>query len=220
MENNKRIKNEDLLGLFDIQSVGPEGNLQLADPVLVNYYKGQKERKLFITQDIDDSIINFTQSLILWNAEDEYNNIPIENRKPVIIYLLSYGGQLDQIMTLIDIIKISKMTIKIINLGVAASAGCLLLMSGTKGYRYTLRNSWGLIHQGQGGAGGTAEAVIAQTQNYKRILETVKNHILENTNIDLKTYNKYKTKEWYVYPNDMLKYGIVDKIVDDISEII
>ena len=32
--------------------------------------------------------------------------------------------------------------------------------------------------------------------------------------------NKYKNKEWFLYSEDQLKYGIVDKIIDDIDEIL
>lgn len=213
-------KNDSIMDLFMVDELGPEANMQLANPDLYNYWKFYQDRKLFITQDIDDSVMQFTEAILNWNSDDEKNKIPVEERKPITIYILSYGGQLDQIMALIDVIKVSKTIVRTVNLGVAASAGCLLLMSGTKGYRYTMKNSWGLIHQGQGGAGGTAEQVFAQTQNYKRIVESMKNLILENTNIDIKTYNKYKTKEFYVYPEDMIKYGVVDHICDNISDII
>ena len=222
MKNNKsNVKPTNLdLDVFSIEELPPEGNLQLPTPELVTKYKFLKDRRLFITQDIDDSIMEFTKNLIMWNMEDEQNNIPIEDRKPVYIYILSYGGQLDQIMTLIDVINLSKMKIKTINLGVCASAGCLLLMSGTKGERYAVKNSWGLVHQGSGGASGTASMVEAQTQNYKKILEMVKKLILEKTNITPTQYSKKKLQEWYVYGEDMIKLGIVDHIVDDITQII
>ena len=46
-----------------------------------------------------------------------------------------------------------------------------------------------------------------------------RNYILERTNIDTKTWNKYKNKEWYLYAEDQTKYHICDKIVEDINEI-
>ena len=219
IKSNVKPTNLDL-DVFSLEELPPEGNLQLPTPELVTKYKFLKDRRLFITQDIDDSIMEFTKNLIMWNMEDEQNNIPIEERKPVYIYILSYGGQLDQIMTLIDVINISKMKIKTINLGVCASAGCLLLMSGTKGERYAVKNSWGLVHQGSGSSCGTAVQVEAQTQNYKKILEMVKKLILEKTNITPTQYSKKKLQEWYVYGEDMIKLGIVDHIVDDITQII
>ena len=62
--------------------------------------------------------------------------------------------------------------------------------------------------------------VEAQTQNYKKILEMVKKLILEKTNITPTQYSKKKLQEWYVYGEDMIKLGIVDHIVDDITQII
>ena len=105
IKSNVKPTNLDL-DVFSIEELPPEGNLQLPTPELVTKYKFLKDRRLFITQDIDDSIMEFTKNLIMWNMEDEQNNIPIEERKPVYIYILSYGGQLDQIMTLIDVINI------------------------------------------------------------------------------------------------------------------
>ena len=62
--------------------------------------------------------------------------------------------------------------------------------------------------------------VKAQTQNYKKILEMVKKLVLEKTTITPAQYSKKKLQEWYVYGEDMIKLGIVDHIVDDITQII
>ena len=48
----------------------------------------------------------------------------------------------------------------------------------------------------------------------------MRKYIIERTNIDTKTLNKYKNKEWYLYAEDQIKYHIVDKTIDDIDEII
>lgn len=216
----KKYKNDGLMELLLPENIGPEANLQLASPDLYTFWKFSQDRKLFITQDIDDSIMLYTQMILMWEAEDEKANIPVEERKPITIYILSYGGQIDQIMALIDTIKLCKTIVKTVNLGVCASAGCLLLMSGTKGYRYTMKHSWGLVHQGQGGSQGTAEQVVAQTKNYQKILEQMKEHILECTNITAQRYSRSKNREWYVYPSDMIELGIVDHICDNISDIV
>ena len=48
----------------------------------------------------------------------------------------------------------------------------------------------------------------------------VKKLILEKTTITPTQYSKKKLQEWYVYGEDMIKLGIVDHIVDDITQII
>ena len=103
-------------------------------------------------------------------------------------------------------------------MGVAMSAGLLILLAGHK--RFCLKKSTALAHSGSGGAQGTYEQTEAQMKDYKRFVDTMRNYIVDRTHIDTKTLNKYKTKEWYLYSEDQLNYGIVDKIVDDIDEIL
>ena len=57
-------------------------------------------------------------------------------------------------------------------------------------------------------------------KDYQRFVKTMRDYIIERTDIDTKTLNKYKNKEWFLYSEDQLKYGIVDKIIDDIDEIL
>ena len=51
-------------------------------------------------------------------------------------------------------------------------------------------------------------------------MKTMRDYIIERTEIDSKTLNKYKSKEWYLYAEDQLKYHVVDKVIDDIDEIL
>ena len=103
-------------------------------------------------------------------------------------------------------------------MGVAMSAGLLILLAGHK--RFCLKNSTALAHSGAGGACGTFEQTEAQMKDYKRFIDTMRNYIIERTSIDTKTFNKYKSKEWYLYAEEQLKYHIVDKLIDDIDEIL
>ncbi len=219
-KNVKNIPTNDIADLFEIGVLPPEANLQLPDPQLVAYYKdsNDKRRMLYITRDIDDSLMDEIRCIIRWNIEDEENNIPVEERVPIKLLLLSYGGQIDMCQSMLDIIQLSRTKVICINLGVCASAASLILMAGHE--RYTLKNSWALIHQGQGSTGGTYAMVEAQSANYKRLIENMKNFILSHTKIDLKLYNKQKAKEWYLYDDTMVQLGVVDHVVDDISQII
>jgi ATP-dependent Clp protease protease subunit len=150
------------------------------------------------------------------NKEDK--DIPIEERRPIKLLLYSYGGDGQACFSLLDVIGLSKTPIHTINMGVAMSAGLLILLAGHK--RFCLKNSTALAHSGSGGASGTFEQTEAQMKDYKRFVDTMRNYIIERTNIDTKTLNKYKTKEWYLYAEDQVKYGIVNKIIDDIDEIL
>lgn len=190
-------------------------NLQLPSPELLTYYRDLEDRIIWIDYEVEESILEVSKLIMHFNKLDK--DIPTEERKPIKLLVYSYGGDGQACFSLIDIIAISKTPIYTYNMGVAMSAGLLILIAGHK--RFCLKNSTALAHSGSGGACGTFEQTEAQMKDYQRFVQTMRDYILERTNIDVKTFNKYKNKEWYLYAEDQIKYHIVDKIIDDISEI-
>jgi ATP-dependent Clp protease protease subunit len=212
---NKIKKQNNLAGLMIPIPVEVE-NLQLPDPQLLNYYKGLEERIIWIDQEItDDFILGLIKQIILWNKEDEGK--AKEERKPIKVLIFSFGGDLYSTFALLDVIAASETPVHTYNMGVAMSAGLLLLLAGEK--RYALKKSQVLIHSGSGGAGGTYEQVEAQTQAYKEMIGLMREYIIERTNIDTKLYKKYMSKEWYLYSDKQKELGIVDEIIISLHQI-
>jgi ATP-dependent protease ClpP protease subunit len=52
---------------------------------------------------------------------------------------------------------------------------------------------------------------------YGKILEKMKNYILENTEISKNTYTRMKDKEWTITSDEFVKFGIADEILTDID---
>ena len=209
----------DLLEMFDIE-LPSEATLQLADIQLVNFYKSYKDRVVWLDKDISENLFDEIKMILLWNREDENAGIPIENRKPIKLMIHSYGGNLDSAFAMIDCMALSKTPIHTYNLNACMSAGCLIFLNGHKGYRYCMPLSTALIHEGSGGSRGTYEQVQAQNENYKKLMDMMKNNILQHTTIDTKTLNKWKNKEIYLYAEDQVKYGLADYIVTDMSQVL
>ena len=191
-------------------------NLQLPSPELLTYYRNLDDRVIWIDYGVDETILEVSKLIMYFNKLDK--DIPVEERKPIKLLLYSYGGDGQACFSLLDVIALSKTPVYTYNMGVAMSAGLLILLAGHK--RYCLKNSTALAHSGSGGASGTFEQTEAQMKDYKRFVDTMRNYIIERTNIDTKTLNRYKNKEWYLYSEDQVKYRIVDKIVEDITEIL
>ena len=191
-------------------------NLQLPNPELLTYYRDLEDRTIWIDYGVDESILEVSKLIMYFNKLDK--GIPAEERKPIKLLLYSYGGDGQACFSLLDVITLSKTPVYTVNMGVAMSAGLLILLGGHK--RFCLKNSTALAHSGSGGASGTFEQTEAQMKDYKRFVETMRNYILERTNIDTRTLNKYKSKEWYLYADEQVKYHVVDKIIDDIDEIL
>jgi ATP-dependent Clp protease protease subunit len=191
-------------------------NVQLPSPELLTFYRNLEDRVIWIDYSVDETVLEVSKLIMHFNKEDK--DVPVEERKPIKLLLYSYGGDGQACFSLLDVIALSKTPVYTINMGVAMSAGLLILLAGHK--RFCLKTSTALAHSGSGGTSGSFEQTEAQMKDYKRFVDTMRNYILERTKIDTKTFNKYKTKEWYLYAEDQCKYGIVDKIVEEIDEIL
>lgn len=199
---------------IDLNNMEDLYSAKLPSPVLLNFFKDLENRILWVDFDITDGLIEFEKYIIKWNKDDF--GIPKEERKPIKILIYSYGGDVDSIMSFIDVIQISKTPIHTFNMGQALSAGALLFIAGHK--RFAMPNSQVLIHAGgvNGVSGGT-NSVIEMVDNIKEIQKAIEVFIIENTNIDKKTYTKFSKKEWYINVADGVKYGIIDEIISDID---
>lgn len=188
-------------------------NLQLPDPTLLGYYNNEKNRVLWIEGEIADDLFEMSKLILKYNQEDK--GIPVEKRKPIKIFINSPGGDLDSTLAFIGLMNISKTPIWTIDACWAYSAAGLILMAGHK--RYALPNTECLIHSGSGQLGGSYEQTTEQMKNYKYLVDKMREFILSKTKIDQKTFKKFSTKDWYIYTDEMLSFGIVDEIINDLD---
>lgn len=215
------IKNEALEINGIILDSEEEGNLQLPSYSLFLKYKNLENRIIWIDKDIDDTLMQEFKQIYQWNLEDAKNKVPIQERKPIYIFVMSYGGNLDSSLALCNLMLMSKTPIYTIAVSVAMSAGCLIFLCGNKGKRYITPMTTLLLHEGSSSGGqGTYSQQEAYQQNYKKLQEYLKQIILQNSNIDAKTWTKMSKKEWFIYPEDAIKYGLADKIIQNIEDII
>lgn len=188
-------------------------NLQLPDPTLLSYYQDEADRSFWINDEITDNLLEFAKLIMKYNKEDVGK--PIEDRKPIKIFISSPGGDLDATLSFIGLIGLSKTPIWTINMGWAYSAAGLILMAGHK--RFIMPNCSVLIHSGSGQLGGSFEQTTEQMKNYKALVDKMREFILSKTKIDTKLFKKNSTKDWYINAEEALSLGIVDEIVEDLD---
>lgn len=190
----------------------------LPDPELLLYYNDVNNRVLWLDCEIDRSTVGeIVRYIRAFNRDDEQAGIPVEERKPIKIMIMSYGGELDACFNCIDIIQMSKTPVYTYNLGVAFSAGFYILLAGHK--RFGTKRSSSLIHQGSGSFSGTASEVDAHSTQYKQQMKLLEDWVLERTSIQKPVYSRNKAKEWYLNGQEQVEYGIIDSIVYDINDI-
>lgn len=190
--------------------------LNLPDPDTLFYYNQINDRIIFINYDIDESVVIYNDYILRWNKEDK--GVPIEDRKPIKIYINTNGGCLNSVLSLIDVIKLSKTPVHTIAMGKAFSAGFLLLIAGDK--RFCFSNTEGLLHSGNFGIMNSTEKVFDYIDHTKKIENKVKKYITDNTNISIEEYDKNYRNEWYLTESELLDLGVVHSIITDLDEII
>lgn len=191
-------------------------NLQLPDPNLLTYYKNLENRCFWVDGDVDESILEISKWIIQYNRDDK--EIPVEQRLPISICIFTCGGLLDATLSLVNTIELSKTPVHCYNMGIALSAGLLILLAGHK--RYCLDGSKAMLHSGSGGVGGTYEQVESATKDYKEVIEYMRKYILRRTKITPQMFGRKKDKDWYLYKDEQVELGIVDAVITSIDEIL
>ena len=179
-----------------------------------------KERNLYFNKQVDqESIGTLAQEIIEINDFDEYMekyyalHDLVYVRKPIKIYIDSYGGYVYQCFGLISIMNSSKTPIHTIVTGCAMSCGFMILISGHKRFGYEL--STPLYHQVSSGVIGKAKDIEEEFIEVKRLQDKLEEITLAKTNITAKQLEKiYKQKkDWYMTAEEALQLGVIDEII-------
>lgn len=202
--------------LLEIPLVGGIKEDQLPSPEEYIYWKSRKDRTFYIDYEIDEdySLVELAKIIIQMNIEEK----DVESPDPIRLFIHSYGGDIEQALFFCDLVKSSRIPIITIGMGVAMSAGFLIFLSGKK--RYAFSHTSMLVHSGSAAFQGTAEQIEEAQKNYKKQIEQMKSYILDNTTIDEKTFNKNRNKDWYLSSDELLKYGVIDEVITDLTLII
>lgn len=208
-----QIRNEELQSTFEVFA-NPENQV---DPEAVLQSYDFMDRSVFITDEITmDHANSVFEILKFWNNIDEMDGIPPEERKPICIYINTPGGDLEATFSIISSIKISKTPIYTYTIGTAYSGGFFIAIAGHK--RFGFPYSSYLFHEGSVMDGGDAHKFIQRTEFYKAQLKRLKNIVLDNTKITSEQYESARPDDWFMDPNDALKYGVIDEIATEFFE--
>ena len=218
MKNLKEIQKDGGIGeVFSLLLPNEDEEKVLPSVEAVLQWKEIKDRRLVINEPVTECFLFYSQLIIQWNKEDKDNNLAVEDRKPIKILLNTYGGSTDACQSFYNVIQISKTPVYIYNMGVCASAGALIFLSGHK--RFALKGSKFLIHEGEVGLQGQTTKVIENLEQCKKVEKELEDYIISKTKIDRKLYNKNKKKEWWI-GNEAVELGIADAIIEDLEELL
>ena len=109
---------------------------------------------------MDEISISSAQAAIEWILEANFKNTE-KKHKELTLAICSPGGDLNACFALVDVMKGSKIPIRTIGMGMIASCGLLMFISGEKGKRILTPNTSILSHQYSWGNYGKEHELFA-----------------------------------------------------------
>ena len=150
--------------------------------------------------------------LIDWIISENFNQK--EKKRELTLGICSPGGDLNACFALVDVMKGSKIPIRTIGMGMIASCGLLMFISGEKGRRILTPNTSILSHQYSWGTYGKEHELFAQVKEYDLTTERIVNHYKKCTGLSEKDIRKYLLPPLDVWlsAKEAKKLGLCDKI--------
>lgn len=171
------------------------------------YSRLLKDRIIIINGEINHELANSVVAQLLFL--DSLNNEDIS------VYINSPGGSVTDGLAIYDTMNFINSDVSTIGMGMCASMGAFLLSSGTKGKRYALPNTEVMIHQPLGGAQGQATEIKIAAEHILKTKDKLNKILSINTKKDLKVIEKDTDRDNFMDSNEALKYGIIDKIIEN-----
>lgn len=203
-------------GYYDIEFEVEEILMKSGMVEDIFYMKDLKQRKLFIATNISqETIEDAVRHIMQFNREDA--DIPVAERKPIIIYVSSNGGDVDSGFELIDVIMSSKTPVYTVNLGYQYSMGFLIGLAGHK--RFAMPNAKFLMHDGTNFVWDSGAKAQDRMEFNKKMEDRVKEYILSRSKLTTEEYDSKYRIEWYMFSNEAKEKGFVDYIIGEDCEI-
>jgi ATP-dependent Clp protease protease subunit len=209
-KNIKKMARKTLMNKYKELEVSLDellGNATELSPITYQYYKGLKNRRIIINDQISADILEYAV-IPLIDMDNDGTNEPIE------IILNTVGGEVYSGFCLVDVLEKLKCKTIIKIMGMAASMGILIAMVKNPNVKVICSHfSVGLIHSGSQYMEGSTHSVRDTFKFSERYEELIKEYILSHTTIDEKMYTEIERQEFWMTADDMKKYGIVDEII-------
>ena len=171
------------------------------------YSRLLKERIIFLTGHINDNVASLICAQLLF--------LESENpKKEIAFYINSPGGLVWSGLAMYDTMQYISSEIMTICIGQAASAGSLLLTSGTKGLRYSLPNSRIMVHQPSAGYQGQATDIEIHAKEILALKERLNKIYSKHTKKNESEIKKALERDNFMTPNEAKDFGLIDEVVE------
>src|SRR5271168_4220434 len=171
------------------------------------YSRLLKERIIFLVGPVHDAVASLICAQLLF--------LESENpAKDISFYINSPGGVVTAGLAVYDTMQYIRSPVSTVCVGMAASAGSLLLTAGAAGKRYALPNSQVMIHQPSGGAQGQATDIEIQAREILKTRARLNLIYVHHTGQPIEAIEAKMERDTYLSAEEARDFGLVDEVVD------
>lgn len=163
------------------------------------------DRIIHIYGEVNDNMMAISQAQLLFLDNLEKSDIKLHISSP--------GGSVLSGLGMVDVMNYISSDVVTMNMGLAASMGSILLSSGTKGKRCSLKHSRVMIHQvssGMQGVIGDLAISFKETEKYNNRLFEI---LAENTGKTKEQILQDASRDFWLNSDEALEYGVIDEII-------
>lgn len=172
------------------------------------YSRLLKDRIIMVNGPVEDNMANaIVAQMLFLDAQDSTRDIQL--------YVNSPGGSVTSGLAIIDTMNFIKSDVSTIVLGMAASMGAMIQMSGTKGKRFALPNAEIMVHQPLGGAQGQASDIEISARHILKTRARLNKMISDATGQTVEQVQLDTERDNFMDVERALEYGLIDAIVQN-----
>ena len=171
-----------------------------------------KERIVFLGTPINAQIANLIVAQILFLARED-------SEKDINLYINSPGGEVYSGMAIYDTMQYVPCDVATFSVGLCASMGTVLLTAGTAGKRYAMPNSTIHMHQPLSGTQGQASDIEIHAKEIMNLRSRLNEIYSKHSGKKIADIEKLMDRDTFISPNDAVKLGLIDKVVNNRDDI-
>ena len=172
------------------------------------YSRLLNERIIFLGEDVNEHTANSVVAQLLHLAY-------VDPQADISLYINSPGGSVYDGMAIYDTMNFIKPDVATYGIGLQASMGAFLLSSGAKGKR--LPHAKVMIHQPSSGTHGKVTDMEIDMKETLEVKEMLAKIMAKNTGQKLAKVKSDMERDYWMTPDEAVKYGLIDKVLTKLS---
>lgn len=170
------------------------------------YSRLLKERIVFLTGVVNDYVASLICAQLLFLEAENPN-------KDIAFYINSPGGAVSAGLAMYDTMQYVRPDVSTMCIGMAASAGSLLLAGGAKEKRFSLPNARIMVHQPSGGFQGQASDIEIHAREIVEIRGRLNDIYVHHTGQDLAAIEEAMERDRFYSPSEAVEFGLIDTVM-------